>query len=137
MRESRENPTSIPPEQESGVGEISETAFVAQAVDYALSAGWVKKEQEQLLVEKYLRPIFAAFEVALSELDSIDEVTPEEKARVKARLITCLEATRRVGSTDPQNIIRSIEVRRDEAPDIYTEHVLTSFLEDVAHIVNQ
>jgi hypothetical protein len=112
----------------------TEEEYIAAAVEYALSGGWVKKEQEGILVEKYLKPIYGKYLEIIEELKK-REISKEELEMIIIKMNSCLESTRRIGSTDPQNIIRTIEAWRNDAQDVDTEYALTSLLDFVSEIL--
>ena len=112
----------------------TEQEYVAMAVEYALSTGWIKEPQKDFLIEKYLKPIHGKYLEIIEELRK-EKVPEDDLAKIILRMNSCLESTRRIGSTDPDNIIRSIEDRRNQAQDNYTEYALTSLLDFVSEVV--
>ncbi|KKU52001.1 MAG: hypothetical protein UX72_C0011G0045 [Parcubacteria group bacterium GW2011_GWA2_47_10] len=89
----------------------TEQEYVDMCVQYALSIGWVKEAQKDFLIEKYLKPIHRKYLEIIEELRK-EKVPEDDLAKTVLRMNNCLESTRRIGSTDPENIIRSIEDAR-------------------------
>jgi len=112
----------------------TENEYIDAAVHYALSCGWVKEEQKDLLIEKYLKPIYQKYLEIIDDLRK-EKVPEKELANIILRMNNCLESTHRIGSTDPDNIIRTIKDSRNRARDEYTEYALTSLLEFVSDII--
>ncbi len=112
----------------------TEEEYIDMGVQYALSRGWVKETEKDILVEKYLKPIYRKYLEIIEELRK-EEVPESEVAKIVLRMNYCLEATRRIGSTDPNNIIRSIEDWKNQARDEYTEYALTSLLDLVSEVI--
>ena len=111
----------------------TEQEYVDMCVQYALSIGWVKEAQKDFLIEKYLKPIHRKYLEIIEELRK-EKVPEDDLAKTVLRMNNCLESTRRIGSTDPENIIRSIEDARNRAQDEYAEYALTSLLDFVSEI---
>ena len=112
----------------------TEQEYIAMGVKYALSTGLVKEAQKDLLLEKYLKPIYRKYLEIIEELRK-EKVPEDELAKIVLKMNNCLEATRRIGSTDPDNIVRSIQDSRDRAQDEYTEYALTSLLDFVSETI--
>lgn len=112
----------------------TEQEYVDTVVQYALSTGWVKEAEKDILVEKYLKPIYRKYLGIIEELRK-EEIPESELSKIIMRMNNCLESTRRIGSTDPNNIIRSIEDSRNRAQDEYTEYALTSLLDFVSEAI--
>ena|SRR3989344_4805790 len=85
---------------------MEENVYVESCLSYTLSNGWLKPEQEESLVRDCLKPIHDKYTEILGEVRS---EAPEELPRVIGRLNAIMESTRRIGSTDPSNITRSME----------------------------
>jgi aspartyl/asparaginyl-tRNA synthetase len=91
--------------------QIDEATYMAECVEYALEMGFVKEEDQKRLEESYLKPIHQIYRQAIAEVMSEigDEQNTEEfKTLLTKRLNAILERTKRIGTTDPNNIMRSI-----------------------------
>lgn len=95
---------------------MSKDAYIQMCVDYALRMGFVKEDQKEVLVKEYLEPIYQEYAETIAEARSL--VAEEFKSEadqilimdlIVNRLSAILESTKRIGSTDPDNVIRSIE----------------------------
>src|SRR3989344_4511809 len=91
---------------------IGKTDYFKEAVDCALRTGWVKPEQKESLIRDYLRPIYKEYIKVLQEVKK--ELNQESEPyitidKVIEKLNPILERTRRIGSTEPGNILREIE----------------------------
>ena len=91
---------------------IGKTDYFKEAVDCALRTGWVKPEQKESLIRDYLRPIYREYIKVLQEVKK--ELNQESEPyitidKVIEKLNPILERTRRIGSTEPGNILREIE----------------------------
>lgn len=107
----------------------SEQEYITLCVEYALSTGWVKEAQQDVLVEKYLKPIHKKYCEIVEELKNEKEVSEEDLRVVVRWLNYSMESTRRIGSTDKDNVIKAIEDYRDRAPYPYTHYAVESLLE--------
>lgn len=112
----------------------TEQEYIGMCIEYALSTGWVKEQQKDILVEKYLKPIYQKYLEIIEELRN-EEIPEGELAKIIIRMNNCLEATRRIGSTDPENIIKSIEDLKNQAKDEYAEYALTSLLDSASGVI--
>ena len=104
----------------------SEQEYFDMVLDYALDLGWVKKEEKEVLIEKYLKPIYQEYTKIIKELGDEGDVTDEEMKKAVEKMNLCLEATRRIGATDPANIIRTIDDLRRMSGNIYVEYAIAS-----------
>jgi len=103
----------------------SEQDYFDMVFDYALPLGWIKEGDREKLTEKFLKPIYQEYVKIIKELE--DENDSEiEINRIIKKLNICLEATRRIGATEPNNIIRTIDDLRRQSGDIYTEYAIAS-----------
>lgn len=107
----------------------TEREYIAMGVEYALSTGWVKKVQKDVLVEKYLKPIHKKYREIIEELKNEKEVSEKDLKVVVRWLNYSLESTRRIGSTDKDNVIMTIEDYRDRVPYPYAHYAVESLLE--------
>src|SRR3989344_4872304 len=112
----------------------TEQEYIDECVRYALSGGWVKEAKKDILVDDYLKPIYRKYLGIIEDLRK-EKVPERELGMIILKMNYCLEATRRIGSTDPNNIIRSIEDFRNQARDEYTEYALTSLLDYVSGVI--
>ena len=126
------------PNPNQGIGEKvrvrTEQEYVDMSVQYALSTGWIKEAEKEILVGKYLKPIYQKYLEVIEELRK-EDVPENELAKIVLKMNACLEATRRIGSTDADNIIRSIADLRNRSHDDYTEYALTSLLVFVSELI--
>ncbi|HEU0050924.1 MAG TPA: hypothetical protein VFQ60_02610 [Patescibacteria group bacterium] len=116
---------------ESGLHEpkiTTEMEYVDAAVKYALSVGWVRETQRNLLIEKYLRPIYRKCLEIMEEIKK-EHPEPEEWADVVRWLNAALEATWRIGSTDPQNILRGLYTDYKRARNFLTSYAMLALYE--------
>lgn len=132
-----------PPQNEAPKGEVlNEQQYYQECVDYALSTGWVKKEEKDILIEKYLKPIYQKYLEAIEEVK--DEIRSDEDSgttieELIEKLNIIMERTKRIGSTDPTNITRSIGdfYRWSCRQDHYTDYAATSLGQFIAQKINQ
>lgn len=135
-------PTAPNPEQEDVEHLMTEEEYINLCVTYALNGGWVEENQKDLLINKYLKPIYS------EAVRVLEEVTPEvEKEKdpvwstqeiknfVVAKLNTCLNATRRVGSTDSNNILRTIK-DGTKTGSTWSRYVAEAMYEKVSEILD-
>lgn len=115
---------------------ISENDYIQKSVDYALSIGWVKESQKTQLIEKYLRPVYKHSLDIVCDVKKNGLEEGEEFDRVIRKLNWCLEATRRIGSTDPTNILRTIADYRRNVRSNEEEYAVDSFYEFVAKLLD-
>lgn len=113
----------------------TEQEYIAMGVEYALSTGWVKKAQQGILVEKYLKPIHKKYCEIIEGLRNEKEVSEEDLRVVVRWLNYSLESTRRIGSTDKDNVIKAIEDYRGRAPYPYANYAVESLLEFVKEVL--
>lgn len=122
-------------------GEImDEVTYLNTCVKYALNTGWVKPEQEELLKEEYLRPIYQKYSKLIGEVKEEIAAEPdsaEQLSKITLRLNHILERTQRIGSTDFNNIIKSINDYRDRfcQSDTYLEYSATSLADFVSDLL--
>ncbi|MBI2046271.1 MAG: hypothetical protein HYT28_02535 [Parcubacteria group bacterium] len=110
----------------------TEQEYVDKCIQYALSSGWAGEEQKDALIEKYLKPIYQKYLEIIEDLRT-EKIPEDEIEKIISKMNDCLESTKRIGTTDPNNIIRSIEDYKNfVAKDIYTEYALKSLLEFVS-----
>ena len=123
---------------------LDEKEYYRACVEYALDIGWVKPKEKDELIEKYLKPIYQEYRTIIEQVKremasdpDKDFGTTVEKIIKKLNLI--LERTKRIGSTEPNNIIRSIgdfynfSCRKDE----YTEYAADSLYWFIVRILNK
>ncbi|MDD5341293.1 MAG: hypothetical protein PHC97_02540 [Patescibacteria group bacterium] len=113
----------------------SEGDYVDESVDYALSTGWVKKEEKELFIKKYLAPIYKQYLEILEDLKK-EKMSETEMKEIIRKLNYCLEATRRIGSTDPSNIMMTIRDILKGSKSSAQEYALRWFYEEAAKIIN-
>lgn len=121
-----------PDERESAPQILSEDEYFNQCVEYGTGLGWIKPGEKDILIEKYLSPIHQKYLELIGEVKQ--EVSQQEDgeailASVIKKLNICLEQTKRIGCTDPQNILRSIAdyyrfACQDETYTEYAVHLL-------------
>ncbi len=119
---------------------IDESAYVNACVDYALKTGWVKPEQKDILINGYLLPIYHKYDEIINEIKG--EIATEPNAEETLKTITrrlghILDRTRRIGSTDPDNIRHSIYDYRDMfcQSDMYLEYAITSLADFISELL--
>lgn len=95
---------------------ISKDAYIQMCVDYALRVEFVKENEKDILIREYLEPIYQEYTETITEVRSLiaEEFKSEDDQTlvmdlIVNRLNAILESTKRIGSTDTNNIIRSIE----------------------------
>lgn len=126
-----------------GISEIvSEKDYIEIAFSYALDSGWVRSEQKETLINDFLRPIYKKYQEIIEEVKK--EIADEEDAEKITRKIIlalnlCLQATKRIGVTDPKNIMREIEdlYKMRAGVHDYMEYALASFKEYIQALLNQ
>ncbi|OGM00859.1 hypothetical protein A2480_00925 [Candidatus Uhrbacteria bacterium RIFOXYC2_FULL_47_19] len=128
----------VKPKDESKI--IDESMYVDLCVNYALNTGWVQPEQKNILTEQYLKPIYKKYTEVLDEVKS--EVAADTDAETRIKIITkrlghILERTRRIGSTDRNNITREIYDYRDSfcQSDEYLEYAATSLADFISELL--
>lgn len=87
---------------------ISEEDYLKKCTEYAMSTGWVKPEEKDLLINKYLKPIYKCCMEILSDIRDY-EIKGNDYNKIIEKLNLCLESTRRIGSTSSENILRTIK----------------------------
>lgn len=113
----------------------SEQDYIDNCVQYALSGGWVKETEKDILIDKYLKPIYQKYLEVIADLKK-EMTNANELAAIITKMNFCLETTRRIGSTDPNNILRSIQDIKRSAQDTYSEYAIASLAQAIAEIVN-
>lgn len=129
------------PSEPKGESEMmNENEYIDMCVEYALKTGWVNPEQKDILIEEYLKPIYNKYIEVINEVKS--EISAEKDAAellktLIKRLNHILERTRRIGSTDHNNIIRSIYDYRNRfcQSDDYVEYAATSFGDFISELL--
>ena len=114
----------------------TEQEYIEACVAYALSTGWIKENEKEVLVKKYLKPIHGKYLEIIDDLRK-EDVLAKKLARIIERLNNCLDATRRIGSTDPNNIIRTIEDARNRAQWGYEEYALGMVSDFIAGLLRE
>lgn len=121
---------------------ISEKDYLEAASSYTIESGWVRLEQKETLINDFLRPIYKKYQEIIEEVKK--DIADEENAEKMMQKITlalnlCLQATRRIGVTDPNNILLGIgDIYRMRASDNnYMEYALESLQEYIRGILNQ
>lgn len=124
-------------------GEIlNEDEYYKECCEYALSTGWVKKKEKDILIKEYLKPIYQKY------LEIIEETKNEIKLEkdpgttideIIEKLNIILERTKRIGSTDPSNITRSIfdYYKFSCTQNTYIEYATMSLGQFIADTINQ
>lgn len=119
---------------------LNEDQYYGDCIEYALSTGWVKKKEKDIFKDKYLKPIYQKY------LGLIEEVKNEIKTEnnpgttiedIVEKLNLIMERTRRIGSTDPGNIIRSIRdfYKFSCREDTYTEYAALALCQTITEII--
>jgi len=133
-----ENRESAKPKDESRI--IDENTYIDMSVDYALMTGWVKPEKKHILIDNYLKPIYQKYTEVINEVTT--EVAAEADAEILLktiikRLNQILEPTRRIGSTEDNNITRSIYDYRDRLcqSNTYLEYAATSLADFIRDLL--
>ena len=115
------------------------TEYFKEGVDYTLDMGYVQPEEKEILIKKYLRPIYREYIKVLQEVKK--ELNQESEPyitidKVIEKLNPILERTRRIGCTDPSNILREIEdYSRFACNETYTGYAAESLYEKVAEVL--
>src|SRR3989338_5732874 len=109
MMDFSERREPIEPKEEDKI--MDETAYFNLCIGYALSTGWVKPEQKEILIGQYLKPIYQKYTQVLEEVGK--EIALESDGEMKLKMIIkklnhLLDRTKRIGSTDHNNITKSI-----------------------------
>lgn len=115
---------------------MSEGDYFSMATEYALGSGWVKENEKDILKEKYLQPIFAKYLETIEELKAEkDKISEEELSDAIYWLNQCLEATRRIGSTEPKNILRTVLDCKRLARNDYSQYAVMAMYELIVDIL--
>lgn len=121
---------------------LEESNYFETCITYALSVGWVKEQQVPILKDRYLSPIYRKYRDLLEEVEEAltkdQDPKKEEKMHwIRLRLIHILESTRRIGSTDSANIVRTIQdyVNWSCLSEEYLEYAATSLEEHIRDLV--
>lgn len=116
------------------------TEYFNECVDYALRTGFVKPKQKKILIKDCLRPIYREYIKLLREVKK--ELDQESEPyitidKVIEKLNPILERTERIGSTDPNNILRSINdfYQYSCRNETYTEYAAKSLYDKVAEVL--
>lgn len=112
----------------------TEEEYIKKCVDYALSIGWVQEKDKDNLIDNYLKPIHRKYLEIIEEIRK-EEVSNNELEIIIGKMNNCLIFTRRIGSTAPDNIIRSIQDAVERARDDYVEYALSSLLGIVRQVL--
>lgn len=102
-----------------------EAEYSAEVIEYALQGGWIKEAQLPLLREKYLQPIHRKYLEIIEEIKADNPPVLELQEAIRF-LNFCLESTRRIGSTDANNILRSVADYRRQARSEYADYAVTA-----------
>jgi len=113
-------------------GAMSEQEYLDMAVKYALSVGWVKEKEKDILINDYLKPIYAKYLEIIKDLHQ-EGLAVGDITKIVTKMNRCLEATRRIGSTEPNNIVRTIRDYQLAAKNNHEEYALTL----LSHIVSE
>lgn len=114
---------------------ISEKDYIDKCVGYALDIGWVKEKQKELFIKKYLKPIYQAYLEILEDLKK-EKLSQEETEDIIRKLHYCLYATRRIGSTEADNIIKTIQDYLRDPKTEAAEYALMWFYDELVKILN-
>lgn len=121
---------------------LNEEKYYQECIEYALDTGFIKEKQVDILRDKYLKPIFQKYLDIMREVD--DEIKLEEAPgptieKIIEKLNIIMERTKRIGSTDPGNITRSIKDYYDFSckNDTYVEYAAMALYQFVADTINQ
>jgi len=130
------------PERTGELPILNETEYFDQCAEYALAGGWIKPEEKDTLIQKYLRPIHQKYLELIEEIRR--EVMQRENgeeilASVIEKMNTCMKATQRIGSTDPGNILRSIAecYRFNCKTETYAEYAVNSLHSTIAEVLSR
>ncbi|MDP3725785.1 MAG: hypothetical protein Q8R36_01150 [bacterium] len=120
---------------------ISEKDYIEAASSYALESGWIKPEQKATLIEQYLQPIYKKYKEIIEDVkkEIADEEGSEEMMRkIIYALNYYLFTTRRIGTTDPNNIMLEIKdlYRMRASVHNYMEYALASLKEHIQDLLN-
>lgn len=129
-------------ENKNEVKMFEEADYIKAATDYALAVGWVRPEQIPILIEHYLKPIHKKYRDLVAEVAEAIEQESEPDIQMETiirRLNAILDATRRIGSTDPANIGRSIFDYRSRfcRSNVYLEYAANSLAETISKVLSQ
>lgn len=114
---------------------IPEQEYIDKCVAYALDLGWVKEDRKESFINQYLKPIHKAYLEILEDLKK--ENLPEDEIKdIVRKLHYCLHATRRIGSTDPENIIKTIEDHLRNPKTEEVEYALLWFYDELRKILS-
>jgi hypothetical protein len=108
---------------------ITEEGYIEMVVSYALSGGWVTENQKDLLIEKYLKPLYKHAQEILEDVKKNGLDDPSDLPRIIRKLNWCLEATRRIGSTESSNILKTITDYKQTLKSDEEEYAVSSFYE--------
>lgn len=129
------------PEKENKQKLMSEEEYLNLCVDYALKTGWVKEDQKDNLINNYLKPIYQEAVNILQDIEKELKKNPEPFSYqeglhfVIGRIEMCLKTTRRIGSTDPENILRSLQDNINASQYYWSRHVAEAMYEKVSEIL--
>ncbi len=116
---------------------IPEDEYFDFCVNHALEGGWVKKEEKEILIKNYLKPIYQEYLKVIEEVKT--ELEKEENSEKRTELLMkrlnlCLFITRRIGSTAPGNILRTINDDIKFSRDEWIRYALEAMEEKIREI---
>lgn len=119
---------------------LDEEEYYQNCIDYALRGGLVKEEQKETLKNDYLKPIYQKYLAVIEEVKqemALESDTGTTLEKIIAKLNSIMESTRRIGSTDSGNIIRSIDdlYRFRCTSDSYTEYAAMALYQCISDIL--
>jgi hypothetical protein len=109
-----ENFEEIPIQQEKPLKQLfSEREYIEMCTKESIGGGYLEESDRDMLITRYLKPLYQAAQEILEEVDENTSVESEPdfapyRNRIVRNLRSCLSATTRIGVTDPNNILRSI-----------------------------
>lgn len=120
---------------------IEEAGYIDECVCYALDTGWVKETDRSLFIDSYLKPIHEQYIKVIQEvrieITGKDDIEERMQKLIK-RLNSILSRTERIGSTDPNNIIRSVhDYIRMFCRDVYEEYAAQMLANKIGECVYQ
>ncbi|MFH1404658.1 MAG: hypothetical protein ABIH21_00990 [Patescibacteria group bacterium] len=124
------------------VVEKTKDEYIQECIEHALELGWLKEADMEVFKTKYLIPVFETYTQELRGVQEIleleDEITRESVwPNVLRRANNVLETMKRVGATDPQNILRTIVETKRSCRDDYSKQVVTVLMEKVVEVLKE
>ena len=114
---------------------ISEEDYLKNSIDYAISGGWVKADDVKNLENNYLKPIYQLYLEIIEDVKKEKDLSEEDLKNTIRYLNYCLEATRRIGSTDSVNIFRTIADDYKSSDNRFVKYALIYFSDELIKIL--